>query len=477
MAFKFALAAVVAGSRTARDAQQDLVNCRDTKPWLSCITAYTRGECFANIGCDRTCGQCSSSACYDRIPVPHVKLYEDNAPVRAMWPTIGNQNGQNSFPALKELESREGFPFEESSISKFCLDVFNNGLCDSWDQLTLHYEDASILLTGMPNEYCQFTCGYCNDQTSDDVHNSCVNAHNNIMTLLAGENKIQNVFDYGLGEETTTEGPASTESPAIDEAEEEEDEGEEEECDWFCQFFSGGDAEHSNTWWRRRRSAIPLEKREVIVSAIESILKNSNVRNRREAEEVLFSEFGWFTNEFNAPEAVTTNHADGLENCNDKLFAQNDGDLIEEEEIEEFEENEELMNPFSQIAERRWPQDSEAIQRYFNKNSNVNLGECQWVEIPASAAEELEDLASTELTYDCSISCPEGTALFISDKEASDEEIRMNCSKDSRFATNMQRDSSCQAANYCPNNICERLECREVEEEEGEEVETFEWDF
>ena len=28
MAFKFALAAVVAGSRTARDAQQDLVNCR-----------------------------------------------------------------------------------------------------------------------------------------------------------------------------------------------------------------------------------------------------------------------------------------------------------------------------------------------------------------------------------------------------------------------------------------------------------------
>merc|ERR1711904_725065 len=66
MAFKFALIAAAAASRIARQADSEnerlIKECRDTRPWLSCIGAYASGECIRGDGCDRTCGMCRTDA-------------------------------------------------------------------------------------------------------------------------------------------------------------------------------------------------------------------------------------------------------------------------------------------------------------------------------------------------------------------------------------------------------------------------------
>jgi len=467
MAFKFALIAAAAASRIARQADTEnerlIKECRDTRPWINCIQAYSHGECSGlGGGCDRTCGMCKTDACYDRIPMPHVKMFEDGVPARAMWPTLSNRNGENSFPRRNTTEVAE-FPWENGSFSTFCLKVFTDGLCDSYDSLSINYDDeTSIFLSGQPSEYCAFTCGVCSQNSEEPSIAKCFTDHNNIMFALAGENRggpsISFTESPDEGSETTTEGPEGTEAP--------ETEGESTTVPWW-----------ENWSIRKRRSALAIEKRDVIVSAIESILSNpENARKRRS----LSFDFGFddFEDFFNTVPEPFTNLAEGLESCNDMLVKNLDDEFIYEEYMEEIEDPDVQTSPLQDIVDRRQPKDFFGIRQYFSANSEdltVNVDQCEWLEIELD--EEIEDLAGIELTYDCQVSCPAGYALEIQGESSDDQYIRINCSKDGKTGTNMLKDSICESAMYCPNHLCQKIACvkAEEEEEESESFSEFDW--
>lgn len=471
MAFKFALIAAAAASRIARQADSEnerlIKECRDTRPWLSCIGAYASGECIRGDGCDRTCGMCRTDACYDRIPMPHVKMYEDRAPARAMWPTLSNRNGENSFPRRNTTEMAE-FPWESGSFSSFCLNVFKNGLCNSYDSLSITYKnsdgsDELVFLSGQPSEYCAFTCGYCKETSEEPSIQSCFTDHNAIMSTLASENVITLFND------------------AADSSESESSESSEEsESEETTTAPTGGAEATTIAWWndwsfRKRRAALAVGKRDIIVSAIESILSASpNARQRRS----LFSDFAFedFGDFFESIPGTVTNLADDLRSCNDMLIKNLDNGGEEEEPEEPVEPTGEETSPLEDVVARREEKDFAGIRQYFRANSEdltVDVDQCQWVEIEIS--EEIEDLAGIELTYDCPISCPAGYALEIEGESRDYEEMRINCNKDSKTSTNMLKDSICESAMYCPNHFCKKIACVPSEEEEEEESSESEW--
>ncbi|CBY23357.1 unnamed protein product [Oikopleura dioica] len=472
MAFKFALIAAAAASRIARQADSEneklIKECQDTRPWLSCIQAYSNGECSGlGGGCDRTCGLCKTDACYDRIPMPHVKMFEDGVPARAMWPTLSNRAGENSFPRRNTTEMAE-FPWENSSFSSFCLNVFKNGLCGSYDSLSITYDhETAIFLSGQPSEYCAFTCGVCKQTSEEPTIKSCFTDHNNIMFALASENSGPAPLTFtempDEGSEATTEGYEVNESPEGTEAP--ETGVEYTTIPWWEQFS-----------FRKRRSQLAIEKRDVIVSAIESILSSEHARERRSLFDFAFEDFGDF---FESVPEQFTDLARDLVSCNNMLVKNLDNVEAGEDYVEEpSEATEGNDSPIIDIVHRREQKDFAGIQKYFNANSEyltVNIGQCKWVEITVD--EEIEDLAGIELTYDCPISCPAGYALEIEGESSKQEKIRVNCNKENQRSTNMLRDSICESAMYCPNHLCQTIACVESEAEESSEESFSEFDW
>ncbi|CBY41419.1 unnamed protein product, partial [Oikopleura dioica] len=332
MAFKFALIAAAAASRIARQADSEneklIKECQDTRPWLSCIQAYSNGECSGlGGGCDRTCGLCKTDACYDRIPMPHVKMFEDGVPARAMWPTLSNRAGENSFPRRNTTEMAE-FPWENSSFSSFCLNVFKNGLCGSYDSLSITYDhETAIFLSGQPSEYCAFTCGVCKQTSEEPTIKSCFTDHNNIMFALASENSGPAPLTFtempDEGSEATTEGYEVNESPEGTEAPE----------------------------------------TDVIVSAIESILSSEHARERRSLFDFAFEDFGDF---FESVPEQFTDLARDLVSCNNMLVKNLDNVEAGEDYVEEpSEATEGNDSPIIDIVHRREQKDFAGIQKYF----------------------------------------------------------------------------------------------------------------
>ena len=169
------------------------------------------------------------------------------------------------------------------------------------------------------------------------------------MFALAGENRggpsISFTESPDEGSETTTEGPEGTEAP--------ETEGESTTVPWW-----------ENWSIRKRRSALAIEKRDVIVSAIESILSNpKNARKRRS----LSFDFGFddFEDFFNTVPEPFTNLAEGLESCNDMLVKNLDDEFIYEAYMEEIEDPDVQTSPLQDIVDRRQPKDFFGIQQYF----------------------------------------------------------------------------------------------------------------
>merc|ERR1711972_974311 len=128
----------------------------------------------------------------DRIPEIHSFLFGTGGSVSSIWPNWNN-NGYNNFPRIDEHGSNDNpnYPWEEASISTFCLDIFKNGLCEETENLELYYKDYGLVqLHGAAKEYCQFTCGNCPEKGDNG---QCWKEHNAKMVYL---------HDFGGQQET-----------------------------------------------------------------------------------------------------------------------------------------------------------------------------------------------------------------------------------------------------------------------------------
>lgn len=281
-------------------------------------------------------------------------MFEDGVPARAMWPTLSNRAGENSFPRRNTTEMAE-FPWENSSFSSFCLNVFKNGLCGSYDSLSITYDhETAIFLSGQPSEYCAFTCGVCKQTSEEPTIKSCFTDHNNIMFALASENSGPAPLTFtempDEGSEATTEGYEVNESPEGTEAP--ETTVEYTTIPWWEQFS-----------FRKRRSELAIEKRDVIVSAIESILSSENSRERRSLFDFAFEDFGDF---FESVPEQFTDLARDLVSCNDMLVKNLDNVEAGEDYEEESSEEDKGASPIIDIVDRREEKDFAGIQKYFN---------------------------------------------------------------------------------------------------------------
>merc|ERR1712004_206941 len=107
--------------------------------------------------------------------------------------------------------------------SSFCLNVFKNGLCNSYDSLSITYKnsdgsDELVFLSGQPAEYCAFTCGFCKETSDEPSIKSCFTDHNAIMSTLASENVVtffNDDADSSESEETTTAPTGGAEATTI----------------------------------------------------------------------------------------------------------------------------------------------------------------------------------------------------------------------------------------------------------------------
>jgi len=264
--------------------------CHDTEPFDICLDRVRNGECGNQSGCDRTCelDQCTSE-CYDRIPASHTILWNYSRVAYCPWPNTGGYGC--SYPTFDPKDQSTGtsdwFPWNEFTVSQFCKDVFLEGKCED-TTLSLTYtwvESVPDEFTGEIKEvervrqldlhqpaktYCRFSCGFCN---ADD----CWSNYSEKMKTLYKEYAVGSlVGDFGDTFENSW-----GDSWGDDSFGEELDFGEVEESS-----FSGG----WDSWWRKRRSAVPLSvpKNELLAEAVESMifpkLKDSlplNARVRR----------------------------------------------------------------------------------------------------------------------------------------------------------------------------------------------------
>jgi hypothetical protein len=467
--------------------------CKDEKDWSACIDAYRNGECHNFEGCDRTCGKCFGEAdCYDKIPENHSFLFGTGAPARAIWPNFSNQNS----PPVVQIDVDDHFPFDRSSISQFCLDIFDNGLCDNSNNLVLTYSDSegfdiNIDLYGSAKEYCGFTCGNC--KTNSEM-GDCWSKHNNNMQYLSGLNAGVAGSEINLGFEL---GGLSDESWGNTDSSwgNSDDSWGNTESSWGNTDDSWGSSSWGGGWdlFGRKRRSTPgnMERGELLSEAIESLifpqLKDMlplNARNRRYVMD-------WMAGQQPADhdEAERIKGEMGDLRCfksmmNDDSQVEDDGEEEEEEEASE----EEFEDPYVRVRQQRKETDHDGIRNWVADNTpegTTLAGECSDFIVPVEEA-----YSEMELAYFCKIQCETGTPHVQMGEELVllDGEFQMKCSK-ARYHR-FKEAAVCSASAYCVGTACNQVVCiaapeTEVDEpayapeSEGEIEDAWgnEWDF
>jgi len=474
--------------------------CADRKQWADCVMAYANGECGSNIGeCDRTCGRCptSENICFDMIPPGHIIFYDLGSAVKSEWPNASN-NGGNSFPRKLEDESDSYFPFDPANVSQFCLDVFENRLCEK-DDLPLIYDqgetyERTISLNGKAYEYCRFTCGYCTQNSN------CYSNHNEGMKFLSRpvedasfggglENFDWNSFDsFDFSADETTDDDSGDDgwgnSWGSDDSWGSFDDSEDDSAD----SWGASDDSWGGSWgWRKKRSIAGVDKAEILKSAVQNIVShlehglelNPKMKalalSRKRRQSYMLGQS--MTQQYDERKK----YSDMINTCwittfNDEM---EEGEEIEEVEevFEEGEEEEENGNYISQITERREELDNVGIDLYFsNLNNEATLGACSYFPMPYG-----EPDMYMPLHYVCGLSCDEGEAPFAynSMTETADAiefneesglyEFNMECERKHK-GMKPKEPSDCGSMEH-PNL---RIICQEVEEQEEAEYDEYE---
>lgn len=517
------VAGVVAVSKVAH-AKGEPQGCRDEKQWSVCLDAYRNGECHTISGCDRTCGTCfGNEDCYDRIPEIHSFLFGTGGSVNSIWPNWNN-NGHNNYPQIDTHGSNDipNYPWEQASISTFCLDVFKNGLCEETENLEIFYQDyGKIQLHGAAKEYCQFTCGNCPEKGE---FGQCWKDHNSKMVYLHGFGGQQETATDGFedfadlsnffassestqeeaSEESTTDyswgwgteeveadsGTESVESSwGWEPAEETNDYqwGESTSVESSWDWGASSDDSWASSWdWRKRRSAqdvSALSRGVLLTEAIESLifpevkdaLPLTDISSRKRRSWAMNPMVGQTAGNFEEVEEQKRQLADLKCFTIDRLRNDDTGAQegeVEDEEDEEYEgeEGEEGEDPLDRVRMQRHETDHKGINNWLADNGvkGVQLADdCEGVWMPY-----VEAYSEMPLAYTCFIKCPDGKASFIDKQdgsfEALDEEgIQMECSKQNYRKFN--EDAVCKASQYCVGISCFPLVCMEVEEVEAAE--------
>lgn len=302
-----------------------------------------------------------------------------------MYPNYQNTD-ENIFPQSltknDDVEKVEDyFPFDRSSISQFCQDIFDGGLCDQQEGLQLTYKDyGSLPLSGMAREYCAFTCGNCKKSDESDDSGECWATHNANMIYLSDLNKP---IDHG-GSIMLNFGNDYFENMFPEEAEEAEDYPEwganawdtpvvEEETDdaWGSNDdWSGG----WDAWGRKRRSASTsgMEKSELLTEAIESMIFPAfkddlplNSRNRRQSAWHQAGMIGQQPNDHDETEKIK-NEMYALK-CFKSEMLNDDDDGEEQAEATECEGEgceEETEDPVVRVRQQRHETDHEGMGKW-----------------------------------------------------------------------------------------------------------------
>jgi len=454
---KTALAGVVALGKVAHA-------CKDTIDFVICLEAASKKECgaFTKNECDRTCGLCAEeSDCYDKIPANDAYLLQYDRPASSIWPNYANDGG-NTLPAIATGDKADDhiYPFQQSSISTYCKEVFDKGSCDKENT-----EYAGMTLYRSASEYCAFTCGECK------VTSQCWRDHNANMQHLAELNAGDSWMSETIPSENSW-GDSWGNSWGYEAYEEEAGEPDyaSEENLWEA-FYS---------FSRKKRSAAvnDMSRSEILAEAVESMifpkLKDAlplSVRNRRGFD------MGDWGMGLMLGQQQTENHEKTLE-TKDELAKnpcwkslQNDKSITGREEGEEEEEGEEGEgeDPVERVRGQRFSTDHAGMKNWVADNSpegtRIVDGVCSNYDMIVEEA-----VSEMELAYTCQITCESGTAFMDEGGElvSLEEGLRMVCSKENYRQFNKPAD--CTSPRYCVGSSCHRIVCIDNEVEESNEM-------
>jgi hypothetical protein len=459
---KTALAGVVALGRVAHA-------CKDTIDFVICLEAASKKECsaFNNNECDRTCGYCKETDCYDKIPANDAYLLQYDRPASSIWPNYANDGG-NTFPAIATGEKADEviFPFQQSTISAYCKQVFDDGACKKQNT---KYGMTGMTLNGAANQYCAFTCGMCkvtsnasNQDEDEDQQieiNKCWRDHNanmhDLATINSGNSWNNNWGSFAYEEEQVAY---------------------EDEQDLWEAFYS---------FSRKRRSAgvNDMSRSEILAEAVESMifpkLKDAlplSVRNRRGFDMGEFGAMGEYGDmgEYGAwgmglmlGQQQTADHEKTLEikaklaekKCWKSLLNEAKSITEEAEEAKEGEEGE-GEDPVERVRGQRKSTDHEGMKNWVADNSpegtRIVDGVCSNYDMIVEEA-----VSEMELAYTCQITCESGTAFMDEGGElvSLEEGLRMVCSKENYRQFNKPAD--CTSPRYCVGSSCHRIVCIE----------------
>lgn len=405
------------------------IGCRDVKQWGTCLTAYIGKECLD--GCDRTCGKCSTDICYDMIPQPHDIFWHNGLAVKSEWPNFGN-NG-NTLPSKTKDIVDDLFPFEASTVSQFCADVFKNHMCDMSD-LVLTYTDGDsshdIKLEGFGYEYCRFSCGRCL-QTA-----GCYTTHNNAMQFLARDPdadtnfnnfNLENFWDSHQADDSAWDWDNSDEDETQeDNSESDVDErsdllnddagfAEVEQTEWSWDSFDGW------SWRKRREAGVAIPKAELLKAALENIVAGLTHHNPKFAHVAeLVRKRRQTLNQMEDITAERQSYFDSINICWSANQANSEGyEAEEEEEVEEVEEegSEEggsSQYKVDQFVARRVETDYEGMKANFDSKvrvtnkvrDEIEMGNCEYRPMPVLSEHEV--WGGMDLYYACAATCPAG---------------------------------------------------------------------
>jgi len=410
--------------------------CRDEKQWGSCLTAYANKEC--TDGCDRTCFNGKSHAseactplCYDMIPQPHDKFWQDGITVKSEWPNFMNDGG-NTLPSKKESVVNDLYPFKGGANSDFCIEVFTKKLCNTHDVVLTYADESSshdIVLTGPAYEYCRFSCGQCTQSSG------CYETHNFAMQALTKAPDAKTNFNFGNFGDFFGEVKSEVESEAVQVTNEEKEgksdasatQNENDEAPTpkptpimqhdptmaaFEAFEWTVPNEESFEWdfggfnsfdWGRKRRSTNLSQAELLKAALENIVSGLSytspkfnrvaglVRKRRQALDQLTVEL--------AEQQV---HFDSIETCWMHL------DYEEYEDLEEIEDNcEECESEGNdnQYVDRRYIKDNDGMKAYFNSKVNFEEDEMELLNCDYQPMPSIETYSGMDLHYYCTLKC------------------------------------------------------------------------